>query len=299
VAIAAAIRESARQAQANPALAELSLTVLVPETVRSRRGWDAWRGAWPAEIRVVRQPYAVPADRTTSAVPALGTVRVVGTATARGTDVVEAAFASRGARATRSPVADAADVVVYRAASDGVERARVTVMWPVSGVPTDWRPAPSMDSVGAVAANGMAVVGPWVRTALPPALSDSVRAIAWWSDGVAAAVERVRGASCVREVAIGVAEGSDLLLSPAADGLLRALQAPCGGIGVPAPRDPVRNAGGTALGAYASARAFRDAGADSRTTRPAWLATALLVLACVALLAEHVVRRESAGMATS
>jgi hypothetical protein len=137
-----------------------------------------------------------------------------------------------------------------------------------------------------------------VRTALPPALSDSVRAIAWWSDGVAAAVERVRGASCVREVAIGVSEGSDLLLSPAADGLLRALQAPCGGIGVPAPRDPVRNARGAAPGAYASARAFRDAGADSRTTRPAWLATALLVLACVALLAEHVVRRESAGMVT-
>ena len=303
VAITAAIRESARQAQANPSLSELSLTVLVPETVRSRRGWDAWRGQWPAGIRVVRSAHAVPTDSTASVEPAFGTVRVVGTATARATDVVGAAFAARGARSTRAPAADGADtdaaVVVFRAVPDGVARAGVTVLWPVSGVPAGWRSAPSMDSVSAVAAAGLAVVGPWVRTALPPALSDSVRAIAWWSDGVAAAVERVRGASCVREVAIVVAEGSDLLLSPAADGLLRALQAPCGGIGVPAPRDSVRDAGGATPRAYAPASAFRDAGAASRTTRPAWLATALLVLACVALLAEHVVRRESAGMATS
>ena len=303
VAIPAAIRESARQAQANPSLSELSLTVLMPETVRSRRGWDAWRRQWPAGIRVVRSAHTVPTDSTASVDPAFGTVRVVGTATARATDVVEAAFAVRGARSTRAPAADGADtdadVVVYRAASDGATRAGVTVLWPVSGVPAGWRPAPAMDSVGAVAANGLALVAPWVRTALPPALSDSVRAIAWWSDGVPAAVERARGASCAREVAIVVAEGSDLLLSPAADGLLRALRAPCGGIGVPAPREPSGNSGGLAPSAYAPASAFRDGGSGSRTTRPAWLATALLALAFVALLAEHVVRRESAGMATS
>jgi hypothetical protein len=299
VAVAAAIRESARQAQANPSLAELSLTVVVPETVRSRHGWDAWRGQWPASIRVVRPGYAVSPDTMASVVPAFGTVRVVTAATVRGTDVVDAAFAARGARFTRTPAADAADVVVYRAAPDGVTNAGVTVLWPVSGVLAGWRAAPSKDSVGAVAASGMALVGPWVRTALPPALSDSVRAIAWWSDGVAAAVERARGASCVREVAIGVAEGSDLLLSPAADGLLRALQAPCGGIGVPAPREPSGNSGGAAPTAYASASGFRDRGTGSRTTRPVWLATALLVVAFGALVAEQVVRRASAGEAAS
>jgi len=156
-----------------------------------------------------------------------------------------------------------------------------------------------MDSVGAVAANGLALVAPWVRTALPPALSDSVRAIAWWSDGVPAAVERARGASCAREVAVVVAEGSDLLLSPAAEGLLRALRAPCGGIGVPAPREPSGNSGGLTQSAYARASGFRDSGSGSRTTRPAWLATALLALAFVALLAEQVLRRESAEMVTS
>jgi hypothetical protein len=299
VAIAAAIRESARQAQANPALTELSLTVVLPETVRSRRGWDAWRGQWPAGIRVVRPAPAAPADSTASVGPGVGTVRVVPAATIRGMDVVDAAFASRGASANGALGGEAAAVVVYRAAFDGAARVGVTVTWPISGVPAGWRPAPSMDSVGAVAAGGVALVGPWVRTALPPVLSDSVRAIAWWSDGVAAAVERVSGASCVREVAIGVAEGSDLLLSPAADGLLRAVRAPCGGIGVPSPREPSANSGGVLPTAYAPASGFRDRGTALRTTRPVWLATVLLALAFVALLAEHVVRRESAGTVAS
>ncbi len=296
VAITAAIRESARQAQANPALAELSLTVVLPETVRSRRSWDAWRGQWPAGIRVVRPALT---DSTASVAPGVGTVRVVPAATNRGMDVVDAAFASRGASANRARAASDAEVVIYRAASDGVARAGVTVLWPASGVLAGWRAAPSMDSVGAVAAGGMALVAPWVRTALPPALSDSVRAIAWWSDGVAAAVERGRGTSCVREVAIGLTEGSDLLLSPAADGLLRAVRAPCGGIGVPAPREPSANSGGAVRSAYAPASGFRDRGTALRTTRPEWLATALLALAFVALLAEQVVRRESAGTVAS
>ena len=296
VAIAAAIRESARQALANPELAELSLTVVLPETVRSRRGWDAWRDQWPAGIRVVRPALA---DSTASVGPGFGMVRVVPAATNRGVDVVDAAFASRGASASRTLGGEAADVVVYRAAFDGAARVGVTVTWPISGAPAGWLPAPSMDSVGAVAAGGVAVVGPWVRTALTPVLSDSVRAIAWWSDGVAAAVERVSGASCVREVAIGVAEGSDLLLSPAADGLLRAVRAPCGGIGVPSPREPSANSGGVLPTAYAPASGFRDRGTALRTTRPVWLATVLLALAFVALLAEHVVRRESAGTVAS
>jgi hypothetical protein len=297
VTIAAAMREAARQARANPSLAELSLTVIVPQTVRSRRGWDAWRGQWPAGIRVVRTAPPMFSGDSASAPPASGTVRVVGTVGAGATDVVAAAFASRGALLRAGAAADTADVVVDRATPTGPARATVTVGWPASGVPTGWRVAPPLDSVGAVAASGLAVVGPWVRTALPPALSDSVRAIAWWSDGVAAAVERGRGASCVREVAIVVAQGSDLLLSPAAEGLMRALRAPCGGIGVPAPREPSANTGAAVPTAFAPASAFRDRDTGTQTTRPVWLATALLALAFVALLGEHLVRRESADMA--
>jgi hypothetical protein len=299
VAIAGAIRESARQAQANPSLAELSLTVALPERVRSRRGWDAWRGEWPAGIRVVRAGPPVLSGAPAPYPPAFGSVRIAGTAGAGRQDVVAAAFASRGAFPRGGLAADTADVVVYRTTPAGPARATVTVVWPASGVPAGWRVAPPMDSVGAVAAVGLAVVGPWVRTALPPTLSDSVRAIAWWSDGVAAAVERARGASCVREAAIVVAEGSDLLLSPAADGLLRALRAPCGGISVPAPREPSESAGTAVPTAYAPASRFRDSVTETNTTRPVWLATALLAIALVALLAEYVVRRESASAAAS
>jgi heme exporter protein D len=38
---------------------------------------------------------------------------------------------------------------------------------------------------------------------------------------------------------------------------------------------------------------------ETNTTRPVWLATALLAIALVALLAEYVVRRESASAAAS
>jgi hypothetical protein len=51
--------------------------------------------------------------------------------------------------------------------------------------------------------------------------------------------------------------------------------------------------------AYAPASGFRDRGTALRTTRPEWLATALLALVFVALLAEHVVRRESARTVAS
>ena len=95
VAIAAAIGESARQARANPSLAELSLTVMLPETVRSRRGWDAWRAQWPAGLRVVRSA-ATPLSGAPTP-PAFGSVRVVGSAGAGASDVVTAAFSSRGA----------------------------------------------------------------------------------------------------------------------------------------------------------------------------------------------------------
>lgn len=293
VAIAAAIRESARQAQANTALAQLSLTVVLPETVRSRSGWDAWRGQWPARIRLVHASDATPPDSGASVRTAFGSVRVIRASMPRGLDVVEAAFVSRGETGAGGPVAEAADVVVHRGRTDEADTARVSVRWPVDGVPTGWRAAPAMDSVGAVTARGMALVAPWVRTALPPVLSDSVRAIAWWSDGVAAAVERPRGTSCVREVAIAVDGGSDLLLSPAADGLLRALRGPCGHRDVPAPREPVSEAAPTSV----SADAFRELGGPTRAAQPAWLAMVLLAVAFVALAAEQLVRRESTGAA--
>ena len=305
VAIAAAIRESARQAQVNASLTELSLAVVMPEAVGSREGWDAWRSQWPARIHITPSGQAdvSVAGRTRMTNALSGAARVVSApgrvAATGGADIVDAAFAARGAVSGRGVTADSARVVVYRAGPDstrGANVARVTISWPVSGVPAGWKAAPARDSISAVVAAGTALIAPWMRTALPPALSDSVRAIAWWSDGVAAAVERKRGPSCVREVAIVVPEG-DLLLSSAADGLMRALRAPCGGRGVSAPREGATSrtgpSGVAALSAFAPASRFREGVSTPPATRPAWLAMALLAIALAALLAEHVVRRDS------
>jgi hypothetical protein len=173
----------------------------------------------------------------------------------------------------------------------------VIVVWPVDGVPTGWRAVAGADSLGALTAAGVALVAPWRRTALPPPLSAGVVAIAWWGDGVPAALERRGGdgASCTREVAVAVPAGSDLLLAPSADGLLRALQAPCGGVRIPAPRAAVAAASSQAL---VPADHFREASVTQRVTQPTWLGPLLLLVALAALLVEPWLRRDADGGTT-
>ena len=296
VAIVAAIGEASRQVRAQPSLTALSLTVVLPAQVRSRAGWDAWRGQWPARIRLVsdaprvaltagaRDSATVPPDR-------MSRVRMM-VGEWRGRDGVEAAFALRGVLAGRPTALPGTAVVVRRTGRGPMDGSDVLVEWPRDGVPAGWRAVSIPDTVGAVSAAGVALVAPLVRTALPPALSDSVQAIAWWSDGVAAAIERTRGLGCVREVALVIDEGSDLLLSPAADGLLRVLRAPCGDRSVPAPRDDESAEGLAAGTATVNAAHFRVADERVGVRRDSWLTIALLMLALVALLVEALVRRD-------
>ncbi len=309
-AIPAAIRAAAQAAQANPSLASVSLTVAMPASVRSRNGWDAWRAEWPAAIRVIS---ATDTGRVTTAPAGAegdagggsdgGSDRDGG----RDTDVVRAAFAAR-----RWPVAAGRRVRVrlVRGAEAGAPSSAagdVTVLWPVNGVPTGWRAVARADSVGALTAAGAVLVAPWRRTALSPPLSPGVVAIAWWGDGVPAAIERRDGdradgdradgdrgdrATCTREVAVAVPAGSDLLLAPSADGLLRALQAPCGGVRIPAPREA---ASATSSRAFVPADHFREASVARRVTQPTWLGPLLLLVALAALLAEPWLRRDANG----
>ena len=296
VAIVAAIGEASRQVRARPSLTALSLTVVLPAHVRSREGWDAWRGQWPARIHLVSSEPRVAftaGERDSATVPPerMSSVRMV-VGEWRGTDAVEAAFALRGVLAGRLSAPQGTEVVVRRTGRGPIVGSAVLVEWPRDGVPAGWRTVSIPDTVGAVSAAGVALVAPLVRTALPPVLSDSVQAIAWWSDGVAAAIERTSALGCVREVALSIDEGSDLLLSPAADGLLRVLRAPCGDRRVPAPRNedstPVR----AAATATVDAEYFRVANESVGVLRDSWFTTALLMLALVALLAEAVLRRD-------
>jgi hypothetical protein len=296
VAIVAAIGEASRQVRAQPSLTALSLTVVLPAQVRSRAGWDAWRGQWPARIRLVSDAPRVAftaGERDSATVPPerMSRVRMV-VGEWRGTDAVEAAFALRGVLAGRLSAPQGTEVVVRRTGRGLINGSAVLVEWPRDGVPAGWRTVSIPDTVGAVSAAGVALVAPLVRTALPPVLSDSVQAIAWWSDGVAAAIERTSALGCAREVALVIDEGSDLLLSPAADGLLRVLRAPCGDRRVLAPRNEDRTLVLAAGTATVDAEYFRVANESVGVRRDSWFTIALLMLALVALLVEALVRRD-------
>jgi hypothetical protein len=295
VALVAATQAAAARARREPGIERFDLTVVLPPSVRSLQGWEAWRAQWPGRVRVqfsdtlrvAREGWPAPA--------------VLVHAGGRRDDVVAAAFADTPA--VTSLPAGAHLVRILR--TDGVDSAAVApssvrsvvLQWPRSGRPAGWEARTPPDTVGAVVAMGQALVGPWERTArLPNALrSDTLgRAVAWWSDGEVAAIERASDNGCVRDVAIAVPEGSDLLRSAPAAGLLRALTAPCGGARLSTARLAADSArpGNTAL---APASAFRDGARPSAGTEPWWLAPLLLGAAAAALVAEWTLRRHEAA----
>jgi hypothetical protein len=200
------------------------------------------------------------------------------------------------------------------AAGDGNEDASrawtsvTTVKWPREGSPAGWRALKKPDTVGALVSGGLVMVGPWERRAM---VSDSLRtvldtsvatrALAWWSDGEVAAVEKRRGSTCVREVAVVIPPGSDLLQSASARGLREALIAPCGGSradtinadGTTAASGPVSGSYTPQTGAErpASISAFRVKTGGAIGSDPKWLTPALLGAALLLLGAEWWWRR--------
>lgn len=216
----------------------VALMVLVPSRLVSRRGWDAWRGQWAGRVQLMATDSLDQRSRGSEASVALRPMDRIPD------DVVASALrpadtVGRGATPSR-------EIQLYRQrppdllamSTISTMRELVLVDWPIDGRPEGWVPRDRFDTVGAVVARGQAVIGPWARVARPGAalLRDSaVTAIAWWGDGEVAAVERrlasATGAprACLRSVAMRVPAGTDLLLGTAAEGLRRALRAPCGG----------------------------------------------------------------------
>lgn len=243
-------------------LEQVALTVLMPDTVETLDGWRAWRARWPGAVKV-RRAAATPDP--------MRQVRTMSDAPVRAGDVHEAAMTALVATAGRNALPD--DVTLY---------------WPASGVPEGWSRTRLPDTVSAVAAGGQALVGPFVRAALPARTYD--RALAWWSDGRVAATEQRDGARCIRRVGVAVPPGSDLLLSPPARGLLQVLRAPCGAAGVST--EPLRASTATSGDTTAAkASAFRVGPRSRLGTNPTWLAPVLLVMALLLLGAEWVLRR--------
>lgn len=290
VALVAAMRAAAARAQREPGIQQFGLTVVLPPAATSLRGWEAWRPLWPGPVEVLFTDTLRQAREQWEA-PSVFVQAKTGS-----DDVVAAAFAD-APTAQRAESATTHAVLLDRGgADDGMVApsgtTSVVVAWPQNGRPEGWPTRATPDTVGALVANGQALVGPWVRTVRPPEnwRADSLAMpVAWWSDGEVAAIERSVDDGCVRTVAIAVPAGSDLLLSPPSAGLRRALTAPCGGPTLSTARVNVARATDPAA-PFVPAAAFRLGERATAGSDPWWLAPALLFLATLALAAEWMLR---------
>lgn len=298
-ALVAATAQSAALLATHRSLSTVELTVVLDSSAATLAGYAAWRSQWPGAVRVVTRG-GTPATRTlANALP----VRVTG-ATDRDDAVAAALTLGRGTGAG-SGTADTV-VMVQRgsaatdtaAAREATSPATLQVAWPSDGMPESWMRRSKADTVGALVANGSALVGPWVRTAI---LRDSVRtlldtsrtmrAVAWWSDGEVAAIERRTGSTCTREVAVVVPRGSDLLTSSSARGLMSALTGPCGGVRM---STVMLRDDRSAVSALAPASAFRDDALSTEGSDPWWMTPVLLMVALLCLTGEWWWRRHEA-----
>ena len=118
------------------------------------------------------------------------------------------------------------------------------------------------------------------------ALSLDGRAVARWSDGTSAAVERPFGRGCMRDVGIALPAAGDIALHPPFQRMVRGLLAPCGLVVAETPADSaaIAHLAGTA-GNAARADVLRGTG-----DRPSPIARWLLALAMLLALLELVMR---------
>ncbi|WP_337171596.1 hypothetical protein [Gemmatimonas aurantiaca] len=300
VALVAAQREAARLVRNDPALEQIGLTVVVPPTVQSLRGWEAWRAEWPGHVRVVQ---ATERDTPREAESPLDSVSrraspsrvMVSVQSSHGDDPVTAAFGF-GAAQPVIILRDSGRVSLPEPSRGALPAdtlanvSTVTVHWPRDGAPSGWQRLSQPDSVGAVVAQEIALVAPFVRAYRwigdSSGTTDSTaRAILWWADGGVAAVERSGAHGCERDVYLPVADGSDLLLGAAAASVRNALTAPCGSamLSTHALKD--------SIGDLVDARPFRVGQATSLQSDPWWLTPVLLLAAVGLLLGEQYLRR--------
>lgn len=169
------------------------------------------RSMWPGNVRLV--------DLASEDVPVDSTVPRVKFVAGIANAAVLSAFGSRGFIKPDS---------ARDASSSAASSPEISIEWPASGIPSGWT-AVKTDTIGGLVARGRALVWPFVRSArAPDSLVSRSRAIAWWSDGAVAAIERADANACVRQVGVSVTSASDVLQGRGAAALMAALTAPCG-----------------------------------------------------------------------
>ena len=169
---------------------------------------DSIRALWPGAIRLVR----VPARLDTIPEPE---VALVGEADDPLRDALAPSQGTReaGVRIVRRPATSADSA--WAGAGE-----RVLVLWPAA------EPGPGTDTIGAVIADRIVVVAPFVRARRATPVTG--RVVARWLDGAPAAVEVSHGAGCIRTVDIPVPSTGDLVLDPRFQRLASRLAGPCG-----------------------------------------------------------------------
>lgn len=291
-ALVSALQRAGTLTEKYRSVSRVDLTVVLPPYATSVAGYAAWRPQWPGRVRVVASGAiaAVSGDTNPPRVQVVGGAR---------DDIVAAAFGDGG----RSGSDAGRRVVIVRDTTSILETAGevAVVEWPVDGVPAGFVPRAPSDTVGAVVANGLVLVGPFVRTATLDAVSrarvDSAdrasvpaQVVAWWSDGEPAAVEtRTAGGGCLRRVAVPLPRTGDLLLSTEAQGLRDIVLSSCGAALVPVQG---LTTGTPREDSLAPATAFRSVPAEGVASDPWWLTPVLLAFAVAALLGEWWWRRK-------
>ena len=216
-ALVRAVREAATVRDVADSIEIVVVSALVAEE------WDAaappLRAMWPGGLRVVHvtaardstDPRAI-ALRGAMADPLRATLALMGVASGPRVGAARATAVER-ARIVRDAQLTAADSAWALAGG-------MLVHWPAGHKSVE-----RGDTVGAVTAEGVVLIAPFVRQASVA----SGAPVARWVDGAPAATERPLGAGCVRDVAVPLDRPGDLALRPALRRFVLAVTAPCGG----------------------------------------------------------------------
>ena len=243
----------------------LELVVVSPFV---REEWDSAttlaRAQWPGRARMVRVAAAAPPGRGVQS-------RIADD------DPLAATLASRDL------VRPGAAVRLLREAPSASDS-----LWAheTGGAVVSWRRSfgGMKDTVGAVTFGDAVVVAEWER----PDIQLDGRPVGWWVDGTPAAVERVVGAGCVREVAVPIPAVGDVVLRPSFGELVERATGPCGGA-----RD-VTPVADSLVGRLAGGGPLAHAGAMPRPrSAPVPADVWLLAGAIAVLLVEPLVRRRA------
>jgi hypothetical protein len=231
------------------------------------------RGAWPGRIRVI--PVRAAASDTSRAAPSRVAVR------ADSNDAVAAGLALMGGTDPNGSVRVVRDKLTSDDSTWATTAGHVLVHWPASAAFADWPARSTIDAVGGITSSTGTVVARFPRLWVLQG-----HAVARWSDGAEAAVERTTGAGCIRDVGILIDEASDITLHAPFRAFVSALLEPCGGVRVTTPASAATLAALAGSGPLAATAALEDRSATMSRWTP-WL----FALGALLLIVELALRR--------